>query len=164
MKTYKFINSRLHYRLNICLIQISKQNRTKKGVLTRLARYEISYHKNAFQYDAYHPPVAIWGGVSVWGSPPRGGPAHEAPAQGDSCSVGSLSREGVSLQGAYLCPKGCLCPEGFLSRDVSVQGGLCPEGLLPGGLCMRDLPDREPPRWRPPWTETKTHLWTDRHL
>ena len=96
-------------------------------------------------------------GVSVRGSLSRGS------LLGGLCpGRGSLSREGVSVQG-------CLC------LGVSVQGGFCPERSLSRGvsvwgvsvqwsLCMGDLPDREPPRWRPPWTETKTHLWTDRHL
>ena len=67
-----------------------------------------------------------------------------------SLSRGSLS-SGVSVQRG-LCPR-CLCPEGSLSRGVSVQGvggslsrgsvssgvcvqwGLCPGGSLSRGLC-----------------------------
>ena len=66
---------------------------------------------------------------------------------------GSLSREGVSVQGGGLCPG-----RGSLSREgVSVQGGgLCPGGSVEGslskegvsvegvsvkgGICQGDLP------------------------
>ena len=57
-----------------------------------------------------------------------------------------------SVHRGGLCPsihhrshdQGGLCPEGSLSRGISVQGdfclgGLCPGGLCRGGLCLGDL-------------------------
>ena len=54
-----------------------------------------------------------------------------------SMSRGSLSREGVSVQGRGLClGKGSLSGEGVsVWGGVSVQGSLSRVGLCPGGLC-----------------------------
>ena len=61
------------------------------------------------------------------------------PQGGVSVTVrGFLSRGEVSVQGD-LCSGGSLSREGFLSRGISVQEGLCPGGLCPGGLCPGGL-------------------------
>ena len=63
-------------------------------------------------------------GVSIWG--------------------GGVSVQAVSVQGVGFCPGGSLSrrvsvQQGSLSRGVTVQGSLCPEGSLSGGLCPGGL-------------------------
>ena len=70
--------------------------------------------------------------VSVQGSMSRGLSVQE------SLSRGFLFR-GVSVLGVSV--QGYLCPEGSLSREISVHWGLCQgvvsvqESLCPGGVC-----------------------------
>ena len=54
--------------------------------------------------------------------------------------TGNVSFAESLCPGGGICPVG-LCPEGSLSRGISVQWGLCPEGSLSNGsLCSLSSP------------------------
>ena len=89
--------------------------------------------------------VSVWSGVSVQGVSIQGGlyPGGGSLSRGKglcpgggSLSRGSLSK-GVSVQ--------VVSVRGSLSREVSVQGGLCPEVVSVQEVSVREPPDRDPP-------------------
>ena len=82
---------------------------------------------------------------------------------GDLCPGGGISVQGVSVQEG-VCPRvsvqGDLCPEGSLSKGISVQGGFLHGGSLHGGSLSRgslsrgSLPGGSLSIGSVPWTET----------